>query len=139
MGFVRHDNINPKYHCTHSGLHLKDSGNDVLTKKFKKFICNIDKENWRTHGKSILSLSNGTDSNLNTEVFANGHKTLISDPKGKNAFDHVSSLKRLHTKNVFLGHLNIISLRNKFESIQLLIKNNFDIFLYNGGDFKWWK
>mgnify|MGYP001792265277 CR=1 FL=1 len=54
---------------------------------------------------------------------------MISDPKGKNAFDHVSSLKRLHTKNVFLGHLNINSLRNKFESIQLLIKDSFDIFL----------
>jgi len=54
---------------------------------------------------------------------------LIGDPKGKNAFDHVNSLKILHTKNVFLGHLNINSLRNKFESIQLLIKDSFDIFL----------
>ena len=33
------------------------------------------------------------------------------------------------TKNVFLGHLNINSIKNKFESVWELIKDTFDIFL----------
>ena len=37
-------------------------------------------------------------------------------------------LRSKHPKNVFLGHLNVNSLRNKFESLNKLIKGTFDIF-----------
>ena len=38
-------------------------------------------------------------------------------------------MRKKHVKNIFIGHLNINSLRNKFESIEFVIKDNFDIFL----------
>ena len=40
-------------------------------------------------------------------------------------------MRKKDTKNLFLGHLNVNSLRNKFESIELIIKDIFDIFLIN--------
>ena len=38
-------------------------------------------------------------------------------------------MKRKKPKNVFLGHLNINSIKNKFQSVRELIKDTFDIFL----------
>ena len=37
--------------------------------------------------------------------------------------------KKPHRKNIFLGHLNTNSIKNKFESVWELIKHTFDIFL----------
>ena len=39
------------------------------------------------------------------------------------------SIKAKHPKNLFFGHLNVNSIRNKFVSIEELIKRTFDIFL----------
>ena len=39
------------------------------------------------------------------------------------------SIKAKHPKNLFFGHLNVNSIRNKFVSIQELIKRTFDVFL----------
>ena len=38
-------------------------------------------------------------------------------------------MKRKKPKNIFLGHLNINSIKNKFESVWELIKDTSDIFL----------
>ena len=38
-------------------------------------------------------------------------------------------MRNKHCKNIFLGHLNVNSLQNKFESLNGLIKHTFDIFL----------
>ena len=46
-----------------------------------------------------------------------------------NAFMSTKSIKVKHPKNLFFGHLNVNSIRNKFVSIQELIKRTFDIFL----------
>ena len=46
-----------------------------------------------------------------------------------NAFTSTKSIKAKHPKNLFFGHLNVNSIRNKFVSIQELIKRTFDIFL----------
>ena len=42
---------------------------------------------------------------------------------------HLKVLKRKQPKNLFFGHLNDNSIRNKFVTIQELIKRTFDIFL----------
>ena len=41
-------------------------------------------------------------------------------------FPILTKLRDEHPKNVLLGHLNINSVRNKFESANELIRNNFD-------------
>ena len=46
-----------------------------------------------------------------------------------NAFMSTKSIKAKHPKNLFFGHLNVNSIRNKFVSIQELIKRTFDVFL----------
>ena len=46
-----------------------------------------------------------------------------------NPFTSTKSIKVMHPKNLFFNHLNVNSLRNKFVSIQELIKSTFDIFL----------
>ena len=46
-----------------------------------------------------------------------------------NAFTSTKSIKAKHLKNLFFGHLNVNSIRNKFVSIEKLIKRTFDIFL----------
>ena len=46
-----------------------------------------------------------------------------------NAFMSIKRIKGKHPKNLFLGHLNVNSIRNKFVFIQELIKKTFDIFL----------
>ena len=43
--------------------------------------------------------------------------------------NEVTFLCRRFTKNLLLSHLNVNSLRNKFEALDLLIKDKFDLFL----------
>ena len=45
------------------------------------------------------------------------------------SFLFLKKIKSEHPKNVFFGQLNVNSIRNKFESVQEIIKNTFDIFL----------
>ena len=59
----------------------------------------------------------------------NSEEQLLSGKKVKQTFKTLRSLRSKHAKNVFLGHLNVNSLRNKFESLNKLIKDTFDIFL----------
>ena len=54
---------------------------------------------------------------------------LLSGKKEKEIFKTLRDLRSKHPKNVFLGHLNVNSLRIKFESLNELIKDTFDIFL----------
>ena len=44
-------------------------------------------------------------------------------------FTELKTFRFKNSKNLIMGHLNINSLRNKFESIKPIISPNFDIFL----------
>ena len=46
-------------------------------------------------------------------------------------FPFLKKTKSKHPKNLFFGHVNINSIRNKFESVQEIIQNTFDIFLFS--------
>ena len=60
---------------------------------------------------------------------SNSEEQLLSGKKEKEIFKTLRDLRSKHPKNVFLGHLNVNSLRIKFESLNELIKDTFDIFL----------
>ena len=47
------------------------------------------------------------------------------------SFSFLKKAKAKHPKNLFFGHLHINSIRNKFESVQEIIQNTFDIFLFS--------
>ena len=46
-------------------------------------------------------------------------------------FSFLKKTKSNHHKNLFFGHININSIRKKFESFQEIIQNIFDIFLFS--------
>ena len=60
---------------------------------------------------------------------SNSEEQLLNGKKEKEIFKTLRDLRSKHPKNVFLGHLNVNSLRIKFESLNELIKDTFDIFL----------
>ena len=63
----------------------------------------------------------------------NSSSKLFSDSDDisakETAFTSTKSIKPKHPKNLFFGHLNVNSIRNKFVTIQELIKRTFDTFL----------
>ena len=59
----------------------------------------------------------------------NTKRKKLSSTKEKSPFQTMKGLRSTHSKNVFLGHLNINFLRNTFESVNELIKYTFDAFL----------
>ena len=44
-------------------------------------------------------------------------------------FPFLKKITSKHPKNLFFGQLNVNSIRNKFESVQEIVQNTFDIFL----------
>ena len=49
--------------------------------------------------------------------------------KETDCFTELKTFRFKNPKNLIMGHLNISSFRNKFESIKPIISPNFDIFL----------
>ena len=74
-------------------------------------------------GMSRECISNSQNSNEIRKEVKNG--------KDHDAFSLLRNQRLDYPKNVIFGHLNINSLRNKFESVSELIKGKFDIFLIN--------
>ena len=45
------------------------------------------------------------------------------------SFPFLKKITSKHPKNLFFGQLNVNSIRNKFESVQEIVQDTFDIFL----------
>ena len=58
---------------------------------------------------------------------SSNNDTLSDDVNGINPLQILKSLKINNLNRLIIGHLNINSLRNKFEALKLLIKDNIDI------------
>ena len=63
-------------------------------------------------------------------------KILCLESKSENFDDHknisfvLKKIKSKHPKNLFFGHWNIKSIRDKFESVKEIIRNTFYTFLF---------
>ena len=118
--FIDNSNINPRYNCNKSGIHLNKSGNNKLIEHMLLFAL------------SKLEYSHIAQVSVKYNIFSeiiNCKRKKLSSTKIKNRFKTMRDLRSKYLKNVFLGHLNINSLRNKFESVNKLIKDTFNIFL----------
>ena len=62
---------------------------------------------------------------VNTEV----SEDSVATDNETDGFSKLGLLRKRHIKNLFFGHFNINSLRNKREFLEPLIRNHFDIFL----------
>ena len=54
---------------------------------------------------------------------------MNSSNKETDCFTELKTFRFKNPKNLIMGHLNINSLRNKFDSIKSIISPNFDVFL----------
>ena len=65
----------------------------------------------------------------NSSIGEQNLNVLNPSNKETDCFTELKSFRFKNPKNVIMGHLNISSLRNKFESIKPIISPNFYIFL----------
>ena len=98
--------------------YIKRRGTPTLQNTFTKVLCSIF--SWQKDGNSVVSTRL-----LNEEYI----------PEAKNHIDKINlneELRSLRVKNLnklIIGHLNINSLRNKFELLAHQIKDNIDILM----------
>ena len=108
LRYVGHDNINPTKHLSRSGLHLNHLGTPILSANFLNVLNSLDSEQLlKSKGSKNSDKNSGKSENLNEVTF----------------------LRQKFTKNLFIGHLDVNSVRNKFEALEFLIKDKFDVFL----------
>ena len=58
-----------------------------------------------------------------------GSKNSDKNSGKAEALNEAAFFGRKFTKNLFFGHLNVKSVRNKFHALEFLIKDKFDVFL----------
>ena len=126
IDFISHKNINTRSHLNQDRLHPNRKGQYMMGNNFSTFINNF--YFWKlipttSTGMSGDCISNSQNSNEIMKEVRNG--------KDHDAFSLLKKQRLDYPKNIIFGHLNINSLRNKFESIYELIKGKFDIFLIN--------
>ena len=122
------------------GLHINESGSVILAKNLISGIRNFWKN--RDSQKRVLVYNlNGRDNSINSSKHGDSPKYLQSDSNITRAITHVEhhrdsiiDLRTFRVKypsNVIIGHLNINSIRNKFELLSFLIDGKVEIFLIN--------
>ena len=106
--FVGYENINPSKHLNRSDLHPNHLGTPILTVSFLNVLNSLNSEHWlKSKGSNNSDKNSGKSETLNEVTF----------------------FCRKFTKNLFFGHLNGDYVRNKFEPLEFLIKDKFDVFL----------
>ena len=122
--FLSHSNINPKTHLNKSKLHLNRNGYEKLGKNFVNFIRN--NYTWLTKTNKKAKIDIGVSS---------ASSTLNEKPEIDNEIvDHITNadLKSLRIRNlnkIVVDHLNINSIRNKFDFLAHQVKGNIDILI----------
>ena len=125
--FLSHSNINPKILLNKSKLHLNCDGCEKLGNNFVNFIRNNCTWLNETNKKANIDIGvSSTSSTLN-------EKSDIDNE----IVDHITNadLKSLRIRNlnkIVVGHLNINSIRNKFDFLAHQVKGNID-------NKTWWK
>ena len=109
---IDHGNISTKRHLNKSKLHLNAHGKSRFVKNLKNFFKKFNRRGIWGNRDPVKS------------------SPPLIDPK-INSLSDLTSIKlqrKENYKNLIIGHLNINSVRNKFEMIAEIIKD-FDIFL----------
>ena len=102
--FISNSNINPKYDCNKSGLHLNWKGTNKLVENFLFALTRFD--NWH---KAQVSNTNFYENKLESSESQQciGKTILAQMPLKKETCE---TWKQKKPKNIFLGHLNINSI-----------------------------
>ena len=106
LTFFKHGNINAKNHWNISGLHLRVS---LFNENFVNLLNTLNLENWH---KDQNSEGNKT---VNTDV----SEDWVATDNEIDGFTKLGLLRKMHIKHLLFGHLNINSLREKREFLNL--------------------
>ena len=96
----------------------------VIKDIFSKLMFNILKN----YLKFILKLLAGTSVSQNLQFKEQSENQNLDD----NADEILPHLKLKSVNRLVIGHFNINSLRNKFDSLKLLVKNSLNVFMISG-------
>ena len=119
---TREHNWKDKIHLTNYGtIHIANNFINILDKSHSP---------WLAHTSLPLSLAETEIPPSIIDISTPGDNV----PMGKTQYDPFNLLRDIKLKNLNLlviGQLNINSIRYKFESLQLVVKGNVDIFCFN--------
>ena len=121
---TKHDNMNARRHCNMSGLHLNWDGTNILIENVLFYLnrfCSI----WL-----VTKVSENSKKSAQFELISRQNNSNIDLTKEFDKGDScLRKLRAKHPKNILFGHLNMNSLRNKFEYLEEIIKKTFHVVL----------
>ena len=116
IDLILHDNINVRRHLNKGKLHLNDTGISRFVRNFRDFL-NLFETTWHESTHNLLNLSSPSS--------LSGYPSLSTID---NDLWKIQQQRIIYAKNIIIGHLDINSIRNKFDTLDNIIKA-FDIFL----------
>ena len=116
------------------GLHVNESKSVILAKNLISGIRNFWKK-WDSQEKILVYNLNGRYTLINSSKPEYSSKYLKSDSNitdvSTHAEHHLRNFRIKYPNNVIIIHLNVNSIRNKFELLSFLIGGKVDILLIN--------
>ena len=130
---VNHNDIKPRQRCSYEGVHLNTAGSKILA---ENFILVLSRQTWlgiTRDNDALIGNVSETESISATTKYLSG-ESLESKSGNHDNYENISfpflkKIRSKHPKNLFFGQLNMNSIGNKFESVQEIVQNTFDIFL----------
>ena len=116
IDLILHDNINVRRHLNKGKLHLNDTGISRFVRNFRDFL-NLFETTWHESTHNLLNVSSPSS--------LSGYPSLSTID---NDLWKIQQQRIIYAKNIIIGHLDINSIRNKFDTLDNIIKA-FDIFL----------
>ena len=114
--FLDHSNMNQKTHLNRSELHLNRNGYEKLGKDFVSFI----KNNYTWLPVTSKKICSDFD---DSPTFAKVNNELVDHTSNKD----LKSLRIRNLNKIVVGHLNINSIRNKFDFLAHQVQGNIHI------------
>ena len=116
IDLILHDNINVRRHLNKGKLHLNDTGISRFVRNFRDFL-NLFETTWHESTHNLLNVSSPSS--------LSGYPSLSTID---NDLWKIQQQRIIYAKNIIIGHLDINSIRNKFDTLDNIVKA-FDIFL----------
>ena len=116
IDLILHDNINVRRHLNKGKLHLNDTGISRFVRNFRDFL-NLFETTWHESTHNLLNVSSPSS--------LSGYPSLSTID---NDLWKIQQQRIIYAKNIIIAHLDINSIRNKFDTLDNIIKA-FDIFL----------
>ena len=113
------------------GLHLTRRGTGKLAINFINKIRSLWRLTGSFHATNLAPSVRVSPNDTDTSVSQNSQFKEQSESRnlGDSPNEILHHLKFKNVNRLVIGHLNINSLRNKFNSLKLLVKNSLDVFM----------